>query len=101
MQYKQCACCGNESLDAGSKYDYCPLCGWQDDPIQNDEPGYRGGANLISLNEAKQVVAAGKDLRDYKKAAKQRRREERLKEMGADSVEPINTAALRLQPAVK
>ncbi|MCL1879691.1 MAG: hypothetical protein FWF71_03605 [Actinomycetia bacterium] len=29
----------------------CPLCSWQDDGVQNDDPEYSGGANHLSLNE--------------------------------------------------
>lgn len=31
----------------------CQVCYWEDDKIQNNNPDYDGGANEISLNEAK------------------------------------------------
>jgi hypothetical protein len=35
-------------------FDICDTCGWQNDPVQNDDPNYRGGSNIESLNEAKE-----------------------------------------------
>lgn len=52
-QNKLCACCGKPSLPAGSVFEICPICGWQDDDIQNDDPDFAGGANEMSLNQAK------------------------------------------------
>jgi hypothetical protein len=43
-------------------FDICKVCGWQDDPTQNDDPDYDGGANYISLNVAKQAFAEGQPL---------------------------------------
>ena len=34
-------------------YDICPVCFWEDDPIQNDTPTYTGGANILSLEQSK------------------------------------------------
>ena len=33
-------------------YEICPVCCWEYDPIQNDNPNYSGGANSISLFDA-------------------------------------------------
>ena len=51
LDNKRCACCGFATLPAGSVYEICQLCGWQDDGVQNADPDYAGGANLLSLNE--------------------------------------------------
>jgi hypothetical protein len=48
---KVCACCGFPTLPTGSIFEICPLCGWQDDGVQNDDPNYWGGANELSLND--------------------------------------------------
>ena len=48
---KACACCGFETLPFDSIFEICPLCGWQDDDVQNDDPNYEGGANELSLNK--------------------------------------------------
>jgi hypothetical protein len=48
---KSCSCCGFLTLPSDSLFEICPICGWQDDPVQNDDPDYAGGANMQSLNE--------------------------------------------------
>jgi anaerobic ribonucleoside-triphosphate reductase len=50
---KKCACCGFLTLPEDSLFEICPICGWQDDPVQNDDPDYSGGANSQSLNAYK------------------------------------------------
>lgn len=50
-------CCHEyEFLEIGS-YEICPACNWEDDPIQEGEPSYGGGANVMSLNEARKAYA--------------------------------------------
>jgi rubredoxin len=49
----ECPVCGNKNVGEYPEYDVCPLCGWEDDHIQLDDPNYDGGANELSLNEAK------------------------------------------------
>lgn len=50
-----CPCCGNLTLEEAPPGTYliCELCHWEDDPVQFDDPDYRGGANHESLNEAR------------------------------------------------
>ncbi|EGN7764477.1 hypothetical protein ISN88_004608, partial [Escherichia coli] len=36
-------------------YEICPICGWEDDPVQSADPDFSGGANSPSLNEAKRA----------------------------------------------
>jgi hypothetical protein len=31
----------------------CPICEWENDGVQYDDPDYEGGANKVSLNQAK------------------------------------------------
>lgn len=54
MKYP-CACCGHYTLDNNDykSYDICPVCFWEDDPIQNQMEDTTGCANSISLKEAK------------------------------------------------
>ncbi|MBR2284153.1 MAG: hypothetical protein IJ874_07025 [Ruminococcus sp.] len=50
----RCPCCGEYSLDEPpGKYDICSVCGWEDDPVQLKDPDFAGGANRLSLNEAR------------------------------------------------
>lgn len=53
MGYKKCLCCGIGLVDAEEdSHDICPICGWEDDGIQADDPDYDGGPNDgSSLNE--------------------------------------------------
>jgi anaerobic ribonucleoside-triphosphate reductase len=53
-----CACCGAHTIEERCVYEICPRCGWEDDPVQAADPGYRGGANAQSLNEARAAWAA-------------------------------------------
>lgn len=48
-----CPCCGFKTFDgeAIGTYEICELCNWEDDPIQNKDPDYEGGANGYSLRE--------------------------------------------------
>lgn len=39
----------------------CDYCGWEADDLQNDEPDYIGGANVMSLNQYKQFWKDNKD----------------------------------------
>jgi Cysteine-rich CPCC len=48
-----CPCCQHLTIDDPGRFDICPICGWEDDPIQRDDPNYQGGANEVSLSEAR------------------------------------------------
>lgn len=50
-----CPCCGWYTLDheADGSYDICPVCYWEDDPVQLEEPDCEGGANRLSLNQSR------------------------------------------------
>ena len=50
-----CPCCHKYRFDEVGKYEICPICGWEDDPIARKDPSYAGGANKMSLNEAESV----------------------------------------------
>ena len=58
----ECPVCGKHSFSESGSYEYCPVCGWQDDILQEDEPDYGGGANRMSLNEAKEAYKNGKKI---------------------------------------
>ncbi len=48
-----CPCCGSLVITTLGEYELCDVCDWEDDPIQSAEPDYAGGANQISLNQAR------------------------------------------------
>jgi hypothetical protein len=67
----RCPCCGNFTLEEEppGTYDICPVCFWEDDPIQLDDPTMPGGANKLSLDESrrnfKDFGAVEQRLRKY------------------------------------
>ena len=55
MKKYKCPCCGfltfGEPL--GDTYEICPVCAWEDDGYQLVNPESDGGANKVSLNQAR------------------------------------------------
>ena len=51
-----CPCYGFLTLDAEppGTYEICPVCFWEDDPVQFKDLDYEGGANEMSLRVARQ-----------------------------------------------
>ena len=51
-----CVCCGNRTLrsEPPGTFEICPVCYWEDDNVQFDDPDYEKGANNISLNKARE-----------------------------------------------
>ena len=49
---KKCQCCGCLTIE--EEYDICPVCCWEDDNVQSKDPCFAGGANRVSLNEARE-----------------------------------------------
>ncbi|PZO34365.1 MAG: hydrolase [Flavobacteriaceae bacterium] len=51
-----CPCCGYFTLnyEADNTFQLCPVCYWEDDGIQFRDPTYEGGANRVSLIQAKE-----------------------------------------------
>ena len=45
---EKCPCCGQSQV---GKYEICGVCGWENDPVQKQDPDFKGGANKDSLNE--------------------------------------------------
>ncbi|KAA8996385.1 hypothetical protein FJU30_21575 [Affinibrenneria salicis] len=57
-----CPCCGARVFAELGEYFICPDCNWEDDPLQSREPAYAGGANRMSLNEARDAFRQGKPV---------------------------------------
>lgn len=51
MLYR-CDCCGYYTLE-DEVYEICSVCQWQEDYITRKDPDFTGGANEVSLNEAR------------------------------------------------
>lgn len=51
-----CPCCGFLTLgqEPPGTYAICEVCFWEDDGVQFRDPDYRGGANKVSLSEARE-----------------------------------------------
>ena len=52
----KCPCCGYYTLDLDHGYpcyDICPVCFWEDDPDQRKDETNDGGANKVSLIQAR------------------------------------------------
>ena len=49
-----CPCCGYKTFSdkPNGSFEICPVCFWEDDPIQLKDPDYAGGANRVSLRLA-------------------------------------------------
>lgn len=52
-----CPVCEEFSFESSGDYDICPICRWENDGIQRDQKDYWGGANTLSVNEAKAVYS--------------------------------------------
>lgn len=54
MSKLKCPCCDYYTLNGSGEYEICPVCFWEDDESQRHMPDMAGGANRVSLNEARQ-----------------------------------------------
>jgi hypothetical protein len=54
-----CPCCGflTRSEPLPGTFEVCPVCFWEDDNIQAANPEFEGGANRVSLKEARHNFA--------------------------------------------
>lgn len=50
-----CSCCSFLTLRSSKtgSYEVCPVCFWEDDPVQKEDIDYTGGANQVSLSVAR------------------------------------------------
>lgn len=55
-----CPVCGKCVLEA---FEICPVCDWQNDRVQLEHPDMEGGANNMSLNQAKAAWENGEKIR--------------------------------------
>lgn len=58
----KCPVCGKFEFDAYNSLEFCDVCDWCNDAIQAEDPDYKGGANTMSLNEAKEAYKKGETI---------------------------------------
>ena len=49
----KCPVCGKYTFDRENDFDICDTCGWENDGVQYGDHNYAGGANDLSVNEAR------------------------------------------------
>lgn len=51
-----CPCCGFLTYPEmpNGTFEICPICYWEDDNVQLEDPDYEGGANGPSLNQCRE-----------------------------------------------
>ena len=57
-----CPVCGKYEFEGFGSFDVCEVCGWEDDPVQERYPDEEGGANAMSLNQAREAYARGEEV---------------------------------------
>lgn len=58
-----CPVCGKYEFEEEGDYDICEICRWENDQLQTERPDYAGGANIMSLNQARKAYQEGRRLR--------------------------------------
>ena len=77
IRYK-CPCCDYYTLGAKGYCEICPVCYWEDDPTQREDPNLDDSANKISLNQArKNYIAYGVYDMKFKKHVRPPKEEEK------------------------
>jgi len=67
MKEYECPCCGHLTLyeKPPGTFNICPVCFWEDDDAQFNDPDLQGGANKESLNQCRLNYASfGASSRD-------------------------------------
>ena len=59
----KCGCCGQYTIEEEGTMESCSVCGWMQDPYQEEYKDKTGGANLMSLNEARKAYREGRQVR--------------------------------------
>jgi len=71
-----CPCCGHITfVDPPGSFDICPVCNWEDDFVQLEDPTYEGGANRPSLIQAQRNYREMGDADGIKKKRPRRKYE--------------------------
>lgn len=62
MKKYKCPVCGKYEFEQEDNFSICHCCMWENDGLQNHNPDYAGGANKMSLNEARKAYKEGKKV---------------------------------------
>lgn len=54
----KCPVCGKYPFSEENDFDICPVCGWENDGDQLNNPDSDVGANSVSLNDARKLYLA-------------------------------------------
>lgn len=63
MAKHTCPVCGQYQFEAWNDMDICDVCDWCNDGVQESKPDYSGGANHMSLNQAREAYKEGRQIR--------------------------------------
>ena len=58
----KCPICEQYTFEHENDFDDCPICGWENDGVQMDDYDYWGGANQMSVNQARKAYKEGKQV---------------------------------------
>jgi hypothetical protein len=58
----KCPVCGKHYFSDRANFEVCPICNWENDPLQYDLPDEDGGANRMSLNQAREAWKKGEKV---------------------------------------
>lgn len=58
-----CPVCGKHKFLYYNCFEECKVCGWRDDLVQELMPDEDGGANSMSLEEAREAYAKGEKVK--------------------------------------
>ena len=78
-QKNPCPCCGYLTLaeKPPGTYEVCPVCFWEDDVAQGNDTNLAGGANIVSLAQARKNFALyGASSPEYRHRVRDPRPEE-------------------------
>jgi hypothetical protein len=56
----KCPVCGKGLIEEW--FDVCEVCGWEYDNLQYVKPDFKGGANKMSLNQAREAYKNGEKI---------------------------------------
>ena len=57
----KCPVCGK--YEFSWEFDICPVCNWCHDEVQTEDPDFTGGANDMSLNQAREAYKKGEPIK--------------------------------------